>query len=221
MARQPPLSGRVSFGGLLLGSGPRFARDALGPVLAFYLVWKTAGFGAGILAATIVALVAFWWERRRAASGVLPAVGLGIAIVQALAGLASGSVGAYFAPAVIANGLYGVAFLGSVVIGRPLAGVLAQETFPFPPRVKNSVTFQRTFTRVSLAWGGYMMGRCVVRLLVLAWSSVELFILVSVLTGIPLTLALMSWSFWYPLRVFRRHPELWRSDLGEARAGEI
>jgi intracellular septation protein A len=213
MASPPQAFGRISFGGLLLGSGPRFARDALGPVLAFYIVWRFAGLAAGILAATLVALAAFWWERRRAASGIMPAVGFGIALVQALAGLTSGNVGAYFAPAVIANGLYGVAFLGSVAIGRPLAGVLAQETFPFPPRVKESVTFRRIFSRVSLVWGGYMLVRGIVRLLVLAWSSVELFIVVSVLTGIPLTLALMSWSFWYPLRVFRRHPELWRPDL--------
>lgn len=211
-AGQGPVSGRVSFGALLLGSGPRFARDALGPVLAFYIVWKFAGLAAGILAATLLALVAFWWERRRGASGIMPAVGLGITLVQALAGLASGSVGAYFAPAVIANGLYGVAFLGSVVIGRPLAGVLAQETFPFPPRVRESATFRRVFSTVSLVWGVYAMGRGVLRLLVLAWSSVELFIVVSIVTGIPLTMALMSWSFWYPLRVFRRNPELWRPD---------
>jgi len=214
MAGQQEALGRVSFSGLLFGSGPRFARDALGPVLAFYVVWKLAGLVAGIAAATLLALVAFWWERRRGASGILPAVGLGIAIVQALAGLASGSVGAYFAPAVIANGLYGATFLGSVLIGRPLAGVLAGETFPFPPRVKNSVVFRRVFARVSLVWGAYMMSRAAIRLVVLARSSVELFILVSVVTGIPLTLALMSWSFWYPLRVFRRSPDLWRPDPG-------
>jgi intracellular septation protein A len=215
MASRPAALGRVSFVGLLLGSGPRFARDALGPVLAFYIVWKLAGLAAGILAATLLALVAFWWERRRGASGILPAVGLGVALVQALAGIVSGSAGAYFAPAVIANGLYGVAFLGSVAIGRPLAGILAEETFPFPPRVKESAAFRQIFTWVSLMWGGYMIARSVLRLLVLAWSSVELFIVVSVLTGIPLTLGLMSWSFWYPLRVFRRNPELWRPDPGE------
>lgn len=30
----------VTVKGLLLGGGPRFARDAFGPVLAFYLGWK-------------------------------------------------------------------------------------------------------------------------------------------------------------------------------------
>ena len=32
----PPITAK----GILLGNGPRFARDAFGPVLAFYVLWK-------------------------------------------------------------------------------------------------------------------------------------------------------------------------------------
>jgi len=42
-------------------------------------------------------------------------------------------------------------------------------------------------------------------------------VVVSVLTGIPFTLALMTWSFWYPLRAFQRQPELWQSEESPAR----
>jgi hypothetical protein len=52
LTAKPP--GRMSLGALLLGSGPRFARDALGPVLAFYAVWKFWGLLAGIVAGTLV-----------------------------------------------------------------------------------------------------------------------------------------------------------------------
>src|SRR5262250_3480263 len=92
MPARPP--GRTSLGTLLLGSGPRFARDALGPVLAFYALWKLWGLLAGIAAATVVAVLAFWWQRRQANSGIMPAIGLGIAMVQAAVGLASGSASA-------------------------------------------------------------------------------------------------------------------------------
>jgi hypothetical protein len=137
-----------TLGALLLGSGPRFARDALGPVLAFYAVWKFWGLLAGIVAATLVALVA------------------------------------------VANGLYGCVFIGSVAFGRPLAGVFARD-----------------------------MLRSAGRLLVLLWSSIELFVGVSIVTGIPCTLALMTWSFWYPLRAFQRQPELWGAEEPPASAG--
>ncbi|MBI1733561.1 MAG: hypothetical protein HYR51_00160 [Candidatus Rokubacteria bacterium] len=43
---------------LLRGSGPRFARDAGGPVLAFYVGWKLAGLGAGIAAGTAIGYLA-------------------------------------------------------------------------------------------------------------------------------------------------------------------
>jgi intracellular septation protein A len=202
----------MSLATLLLGSGPRFARDALGPVLAFYALWKVWGLLAGIAAATLVAILAFWWQRRQAGTGIMPAVGLGIAMIQAAVGLASGSASAFFAPGVVANGLYGCAFIGSVAVGRPLAGVFAGEMYAFPRRVRDSTLFRRTFSLVSLAWGGYMVVRATVRLAVLLWSSVDLFVAVSILTGIPCTLALMTWSFWYPLRAFQRQPELWSAE---------
>ena len=210
MPAHPP--GRMSLGTLLLGSGPRFARDALGPVLAFYALWKLWGLLPGIAAATLVAGGAFWWQRRQANSGIMPAVGLGIALIQAVVGIASGSASAFFAPGLVANGLYGCAFLGSAAIGRPLAGVFASEMYAFPQRVRTSALYRRIFSVVSLAWGGYMVLRAAVRLAVLSWSSVDLFVVVSVLTGIPFTLALMTWSFWYPLRAFQRQPELWQSE---------
>jgi intracellular septation protein A len=210
MPARPP--GRMSLGTLLLGSGPRFARDALGPVLAFYALWKLWGLLPGIAAATLVAVGAFWWQRRQANSGIMPAVGLGIALIQAVVGLASGSASAFFAPGLVANALYGCAFLGSAAIGRPLAGVFAGEMYTFPQRVRTSALFRRIFSVVSLAWGSYMVLRAAVRLAVLSWSSVDLFVVVSILTGIPFTLALMTWSFWYPLRAFQRQPELWQSE---------
>ncbi len=150
---------RVSAWALMLGSGPRFARDAFGPVLVFYAAWKLLGFGTAILAATTLAIAAYVWERRQARSG------------------------------------------------RPLAGVFAQETYPFPAQVKASLTFRRVFSRISLAWATYLLCRTGLRFVVLLRSSVELYLLINVVTGIPFTAALMSWSIWYGVRSFRRSQE--------------
>src|SRR5262249_47520680 len=109
----------VSPWSLMLGTGPRFARDAFGPVVVFYIGWKLVDLRTGILAATALAVIAYLWERRRDRSGVTAAIGLGIALVQAAAGLATGSTTGYFAPGLIVNGAYGLAFLGSVLIGPP------------------------------------------------------------------------------------------------------
>lgn len=198
---------QVSVRALLLGTGPRFARDAIAPVAAFYLGWKLVGLPTGIAAATAATVAAYVWERRHARSGLGAAIGLSIALVQALVGLASGSAKWYFAPPVIANALYGLAFLVSIPIGRPLAGVFAGETFPFPPAVKASTTFRRAFSRVSLVWAVYLLSRSALRLAALAYLGVEVFIIVNVLTGIPLTAAIMAWSVWYGVRRFRQSDE--------------
>jgi hypothetical protein len=118
----PPPRPRVSAWALMLGSGPRFARNAFGPVLVFYVAWKLIGFQLAILAATALAIAAYIWERRQARSGITAGIGLGIALVQATAGLAAGSTTAYFAPPIIVNGAYGLAFLTSAAIGRSAGG---------------------------------------------------------------------------------------------------
>jgi hypothetical protein len=197
----------VSAAALLLGTGPRFARDALGPLVVFYLGWKLVGLTAGILGATVLALVAYAWERRQARSGLPAAIGLSIAGVQAVAGLASGSPIAYFAPPVIANVLYGLAFLVSIAVGRPLAGIFVRETYPFPSEVRASSTFRQVFSRVSLVWGVCLLLRGAIRLLALSWRNVDLFILINIATGIPFTAALMAWSLGYSVRGFQRSEE--------------
>src|SRR5919198_915204 len=95
-----PLEPRVSVARLLLGSGPRFARDALGPVLVFYAGLKLLGLTAAIVGATTLAAASFVWERRHARAGVAATVGFTIALTQAAAALVTGSAIAYFVPGI-------------------------------------------------------------------------------------------------------------------------
>jgi uncharacterized protein DUF3159 len=204
---------------ILTDNGPRFIRDAVGPVLVFYLGWKTLGLVVGIVAATALTTGTFIWERRHGRTGIGASIGLTIAVVQAVTGLLSGSARWYFAPAVIANTLGGFVFLGSVMIGRPLAAVFATESYPFPPEVKASAAFRRIFGRISLVWAAYLLARGVLRLLMLVYTSVEAFLVVSVATGLPLSAAIVTWSFWYAVRVFRASG--WRSEgAGRAQSGD-
>jgi hypothetical protein len=205
---------QVSVRALLLGTGPRFARDAIGPVAAFYLGWKSVNLTTGIVMATVVTVAAYFWERRQGRSGLAAAIGLSIALVQALVGLVSGSAKWYFAPPLIANTGYGLAFLVSVLIGRPLAGVFASDTYPFPPAVKGSNTFRRIFSRVSMVWAVYLLSRSALRIIALMHLGVEAFIVINVVTGLPFTAAIMAWSIWYGVRGFRQSDE-WGPFLRE------
>jgi hypothetical protein len=130
-----------------------------------------------------------------------------VVVTQAVVGLITGSAEAYVALPVVVAAVYGLTFIGSTLVGRPLAGVFAEEMIELPDEVKQSHTHRHVFGRISLVWGTYMVTRAVVRLLILAALGVDLFVAVSFATGFPVTMALMSWSIWYGLRGFRRSEE--------------
>jgi intracellular septation protein A len=197
----------VSTRSILLGSGPRFARDAFGPMLVFYAGFKLSGLLVGIIASTIASFLAYRWERSHDRPGMMARLGLGLVLIQAAIGIASDSTVVFLAQPVLINGAYGLAFVGSALIGRPLAGLFAMETYPFPEEVRSSATFKRAFTRVSLAWGAYLILRSVVRMASLSGGNVDSFIAVNLVTGVPLTALLMGWSVWYAVRFFRNSDE--------------
>jgi intracellular septation protein A len=197
----------VSARSILLGSGPRFARDAFGPVLAFYVGWKAFGLAAGIVLATVVSVAAWVYERRRQRPGLMARISLVIVFVQAGIGLLAGSEVAFFAPAVLVNLLYGLAFAISAAVGRPLAGAFASEMTEIPDEVRSSATYRRVFGRISFAWGTYLVLRAVVRFALLVAVGVDAFVATNLLTGAPVMAALMTWSVWYGTRGFRRSEE--------------
>ena len=201
-----PVVPTASVRGILFGSGPRFARDAFGPVLAFYLGWKLVGLALGIGLASVVSLLSYRYERKRERPGRIARLALMFIVVQALIGLASHSAKVYLAQPVLANAAFGLAFLISGILRRPLAGMFAQEMQDFPPEVRSSATFNAIFTRISLAWGCYLLMRSATRLLSLS-MSVERFLVVNLVTGLPLTAGMITWSVWYSVRSFRRSQE--------------
>jgi len=197
----------ITFKSIALGSGPKFARDAFGPVLTFYVVWKLTGIVWGILAATAVALLALRYERRRDRSGTLVQIALALILIQAVVGIATRSAEIYLIQPVIISGLWGLAFIGSAMVGKPLTGVFANELFPFPEEVRESATYRRVFTRLSYAWGAYQLFRSALRAVTLLGLGVDLYVLVNAVTGVPMIAGMMSWSIWYAVRSFRRSEE--------------
>lgn len=199
----PPVSARD----LLLGSGPRLAVDAMGPMLAFYAGWRLFGLVPGIGAATVVSLLTLRADARQGRRGLLVRIGFAIVVVQAVVGLVSGSEQLYLAQPALVSGGYGLAFVVSVLIGKPLTAAFAEDMYPFPDEVKASDTYRRAFTRITLVWGVYLLARSGLRVLTLSGLSVEAFLLVNFVTGAPVTALLLGWSIWYGVRYFRRSEE--------------
>ena len=209
-AELPDVSARK----ILRNGGPRMAANAGAPILFFYAGWKLSGLVLGVALATVVGVGAYLYERKRERPGMIARLALVFVFIQGTIGLAFGSAKVYLAQPVVLNGLLGLVFLVSTLRGRPFAGEFAEELYPFPPDVKASATFKRSFSRVSLVWAAYLLARSIIRGFMLK-GSVDAFVAVNVATGFPIMTGLMVWSVWYITRSFRRSEE-WGWALVEA-----
>ena len=179
---------------------PGFLREGFLPLGAFYAGLKLEGLAAGIVASALVSVLIYLYERRAGRDALLVRLSLGFVAVQSIIGLAADSTTVYLAQPVLVAAAWGLAFLVSVPLGRPLAGALARAWYPFPPWLRETSTFKRVYGIESLVWGAYFLARSGVRLAILLNGSLESFLLVTLLTGTPAMLLLLAWSIRYSIR---------------------
>ena len=189
-----------TFRGVLLTGLPGFLREGFLPLGAFYGGLRVGGLGTGIALSSVVSVLIYLYERRAGRDGLLVRISLAFVAVQTAVGLAAHSATVYLAQPVLANVVWGLAFLVSVPLGRPLAGALASAWYPFPHWVRQTVPFKRVFGIQSLVWGAYFLVRSAVRLAVLLNGSLESFLLIVLLTGTPVMLVLVAWSIRHAIR---------------------
>ena len=185
---------------ILRGGLPGFLREGFLPLGAFYLALRFSGLGAAMAAAALAAVAIYAYERASGRDGLLVRLSLAFVAVQTLLALVSHSAVVYLATPVLANAVWGLAFVGSVVVGRPLAGALAGAWYPFPRAFRESAEFKRVYGIESIVWGADLLGRSALRLAVLTHGTIGGYVVVAFLTGPPATLALLMWSIWFAVR---------------------
>ena len=189
-----------TFRGVLLSGLPGFLREGFLPLGAFYAGLRVSGLTAGIAAAAVASGLIYVHERRAGRNGLLVRLSLAFVVVQSAVGLAAHSSTVYLAQPVLANAVWGIAFLVSAGIGRPLAGAFACAWYPFPSWFRQTSQFKRVYGVESIVWGVYMLIRSGLRLGALLEGSIENFLVVVLLTGPPMMLLLIAWSIHYAIR---------------------
>ena len=165
----------------------------VGPLL-FLVLFKTAGLDAAIIAAGAAALavVGFRWVRGQRLTSAwygVAGVVLGAAIAKA-----TGSGSGYFVPKVASNAFYGAAFLGSVLIGKPLIGVAWAFFHRQPLAWGYRAEVRRVFSALTLMWAGAYFFRAAVYgvLITDAKDRTGALATAAVVLGLPLTAALLA-----------------------------
>ena len=147
-----------TFGGIFRAGMPGFLREGFIPLGAFYAGLRLGGLATGIAAATAASVLIYAYERRMGRDGLLVRISLAFVAVQSLVGLLAHSTTVYLAQPVVATAVWGLAFLVSAAIGRPLAGALANAWYPFPRWLRETPEYKRVFGIESVVWGLYFLG---------------------------------------------------------------
>jgi Protein of unknown function (DUF3159) len=164
----------------------------VGPLL-FLILFKTAGLDAALIGAGAAALavVALRWVRGQRLTSAWYGVA-GVAVGAAIA-KTTGSGSGYFIPKVASNALYGTAFLGSVLIGKPLIGIVWAFFHRQPFAWGYRAEVRRVFSALTLMWAGAYFFRAAVYgvLITDAKDRTGALATASVVLGFPLTVLLV------------------------------
>jgi hypothetical protein len=188
-----------AFRKILVGGLPAQMRESVLPLGGFVIGSAVGGLGAGIGLSGAVSVLVYLHERWSGRDALLIRLALVFVAVQAVIGLVAHNATAYLAQPVLFNAAWGLAFLGSAAVRRPLAGTLACAWYPFTAPYRATDEFKRVFGTESVVWGLYLVARSVLRLIVLLTATVGSFMAVVVLTGAPVMLALVAWSIHYAI----------------------
>src|SRR5207237_2435296 len=107
----------------------------------------------------------------------------------------------YLAWPSLENLIYGTAFFGSALLGRPLLALFAQRLYPISNAVRTSDAFRRAFLVTSGVWLVGHSLRAVLRLWLLRLQlPLEVYLVADTAAGWPINVTLMGFTAWYPLR---------------------
>ena len=180
--------------------GKRGLIDSGLPAVVFVLVnsvvqafgSREAALNAAIVASVvsglvIIALRLFRKETlQQAISGFL---GLAIAVFFARR---SGEARGFFLPGIFINIGYGVVFLGSALVGRPLVGAIYAAVDGLDKRWREDPRLRRMFAYASVGWALVFASRAVVQSMLYVMDRPGLLAASKLLMGWPLTIAAVA-----------------------------
>jgi len=170
-----------------------------------------------VLLALAIGVVGVLAARREGRPGAFVRLALVLVIARAAVGLIGDSTTLYLAQDAVIDAALGLAFLGSIAIGRPLSAAFAADVYSFPESTGESEVFRAVFVRITLVWGVAFLIRAAMRLAVLLTGSVDRYVAFAVLVDVVFLVGLLAWSVSYSMRHFRGTPE-WEELFGQAPA---
>lgn len=185
---------------------PQLLEGAVAPAVIFLVAKHFGGIGAAIGAAFAwwVAVISWRLVSRRRVPGIVILGGITLLVRSGL-GLATGSAFLYFFQPTIAAACVAVAFLGSVVLRRPLAMRFAGDFCSIPTEVLRDLRVHRFFQRVSIMWAVVGFANAALTLWLLVTLSTGVFVVAQTSLSIGVTVGAVAVSFLWFRQSMTRH----------------
>ncbi len=163
------------------------------PLVVFVSFLRIAGTTGALIAALAwslgVVIHRRWTGRHVPGLVLLSTIGLAAKTILAMA---TGSLVVYFLQPTISTALVGLAFLGSVFMGKPLAERLANDFCPFDPETAEHPLLGLFFSRLSLLWAATSLINAALTLWLLLTQSVTTFLIIKSFMGPSFTAATLG-----------------------------
>jgi hypothetical protein len=167
---------------------PHVLEATLIPLALFYGGLQLLGLWGALLAALLWSYTSLLRRlvTRRRVPGMLVLGIIGLTARTGLA-LATGSAFLYFLQPTLGTGLVASMFIGSTLLGRPLAMRLAADFLPLPEALLAHDGVRRFFLRISLLWAGVFLANAGISLWLLVSQSLTTFLWTRTVASLVLT----------------------------------
>jgi len=187
--------------------GVRFLFAGLLPVVMFYVGFRLGGSIVGILTGMAVSLTVLGVQalriRRLDPIGLVPMI---LILANGTLGILTGSVELYLAAPAAEATIWGIVLVGSALMRRPLVPLIARELGVIPARFAASAGMQRSLEVLTLAWGVASFVKAGLRLWMLSWMPLEVFLIAVTLAITSVNVVMIGISVWLPLMMTRKQP---------------
>jgi intracellular septation protein A len=205
----------------------QFILGALVPISFFYAFHRFEQPLAGALLAigwSISLLGITYWRSRRIE--LFPGLAIPIIAIELVGTLITRNPAFYLASAAIENVLWGLVFLGSILISRPLIQIFAELLNPglgsqeFLDQLKLSPkVYRSTWQIITAAWGVVALSKAIILVFAQLWLPIETFLIVRTASGIPVMVLMLVLSYRFPEWYWERAME--RSKLKAERKKRV
>jgi len=184
----------------------QFILGALVPITIFYSLYRfnrplvgallAIGWGIGLLA------ISYWRFQR---IELFAGLAIPIILIELIGTLVTRNPDFYLASASIGSVLWGLLFLGSMLLPRPLIQIFAELLNPglgsqefFSQNTIPRQRYRSAWQILTAIWGVVKLLRAIVLILSQLRLPLETFLVIKTATGLPVIVALLAFSYRFP-----------------------